>query len=323
VNPPYEAHGAADPPARAVPPAAPAPPPPPSPAPPPPAAPPAADQVTAPPPPPPAAPPAADQVTAPPPPGPSPVVDARPLPRPFVALVAYTLRACLPARRWWGVVLPCLGALLFAWLGTLADVSAEEAFEVVAEQGLFGLVVPLTCLVIGDAVLGADLRAGTFAFTWLSPVRFSTIAIARWLGGWLVALATLVPALVLATVVAGVPDGAGPMALAAATGSAAYIGLFVMLGAMARRSAVWALAVVFLGERLLGGVLSGIAQISPMWETQQVYAGLADDAGGWRLLRDGTPNGWGAVVRLAIILVVTLALASWRLAHLRPTGGDE
>jgi hypothetical protein len=251
------------------------------------------------------------------------VADRRRLPRPFVALLGYTLRACLPARRWWGVVLPCLGALLFAWLGTLADVSAEEAFEVVAEQGLFGLVVPLTCLVIGDAVLGADLRAGTFAFTWLSPVRFSTIAIARWLGGWLVALATLVPALVLATVVAGVPDGAGPMALAAATGSAAYLGLFVMLGAMARRSAVWALAVVFLGERLLGGVLSGIAQISPMWETQQVYAGLADDAGGWRLLRDGTPNGWGAVVRLAIILGVTLALASWRLAHLRPTGGDE
>ena len=127
----------------------------------------------------------------------------------------------------------------------------------------------------------------------------------------------------LATVVAGVPEAPAPMAVAAAAGSAAYIGLFVMLGAMARRSAVWALAVVFLGERLLGGVLSGIAQISPMWETQQVYAGLADDAGGWRLLRDGTPNGWGAVVRLAIILVVTLALASWRLGHLRPTGGDE
>ena len=145
-----------------------------------------------------------------------------------------------------------------------------------AEQGLFGLVLPLTCLVIGDAVLGADLRAGTFAFTWLSPVRFPTIVMGRWLGGWLVALVTLVPALVLATVVAGVPEGAGPMAIAAAAGSAAYIGLFVMLGAMARRSAVWALAVVFLGERLLGGVLSGIAQISPMWEAQQVYAGLAD-----------------------------------------------
>jgi hypothetical protein len=245
------------------------------------------------------------------------------LPSPFVAVVGYTLRACLPAKRWWGVLLPCLGAVLFGWLATLADTSAERAFAFVAEQGLFGLVVPLTCLVIGDAVLGADLRAGTFGFTWLSPVHFGTIVVGRWLGGWIVALVTIMPALVLATLVAGVPDGAGAMAVAAAAGSAAYIALFVMLGVVARRSAVWALAVVFLGERLLGEALSGIAQISPMWETQQVYAGLADDAGGWRLLRDGTPNGWGAVVRLALILVVTLAVATWRLAHLRPTGGDE
>ncbi len=269
--------------------------------------------VPAPPPPPP-----------PPPPAPAPPRDERALPSPFVALLGYTLRACLPARRWWGVLLPCLGALLFGWLATLPDdVSRTRAFAFVAEGGLFGLVLPLTCLVIGDAVLGADLRAGTFTFTWLSPVRFVSIITARWLGGWLVALVTLVPALTLATVVAGVPEGAGPMALAAVTGSAAYLGLFVMLGAMARRSAVWALAVVFLGERLLGGVLSGIAQISPMWEAQQVYAGLADDAGGPRLLREGTPNGWSAVVRLAMILVVTLAIATWRLGRLRPTGGDE
>lgn len=261
---------------------------------------------------------------APPAPAPPPPAgDARALPSPFVAVVGYTLRACLPAKRWWGVLLPCLGAVLFAWLATVADTTAERSFAFVAQQGLFGLVVPLTCLVIGDAVLGADLRAGTFAFTWLSPVRFHTIVIGRWLGGWIVALVTLMPALVLGTVVAGVPDGAGAMAVAAAAGSAAYIALFVMLGVVARRSAVWALAVVFLGERLLGEALSGIAQISPMWETQQVYAGLAEDAGGWRLLRDGTPNGWGAVVRLALILVVTLAVATWRLAHLRPTGGDE
>jgi hypothetical protein len=252
-----------------------------------------------------------------------PLPTARPLAHPFVALVGYTLRACLPARRWWGVLLPCLGAVLFGWLTTLDSSSPEQAFEHVAELGLFGLVLPLTCLIIGDAVLGADLRAGTFGFTWLSPVPFPGIVVARWLGGWLVALVTLVPALVLATVVAEIPEGAAPMALAGAIGSAAYIGLFVMLGVVARRSAVWALAVVFLGERLLGGVLSGIAQISPMWQAQQVYAGLADDAGGWRLLRDGTPHGWGAVVRLLIILVVTLAVASWRIAHLRPTGGDE
>jgi hypothetical protein len=247
----------------------------------------------------------------------------RRLPNPFTALVGYTLRACLPIRRWFGVLLPCGGAVLFGWLSASDSRSAEAAFGDVAEIGLFGLVLPLTCLVIGDAVLGADIRAGTFPLTWLSPVRFGAIVAARWLGGWIVALVSLVPALVLATFVAGVPGGAPAMAVAGTAGSAAYIGLFVMIGASVRRAAVWALAVVFLGERLLGGVLSGIAQVSPMWEAQQVYAGLADDHGGWRLLRDGTPNGWSAVVRLAIIAVVTLAVASWRIRHLKPTGGDE
>jgi hypothetical protein len=248
---------------------------------------------------------------------------ARRLPSPFAALIGYTLRACLPVRRWLGVLLPCAGALLFGWLSAVDSRTAEAAFGDVAEIGLFGLVLPLTCLVIGDAVLGADIRAGTFPLTWLSPVGFGTIVAARWLGGWIVALVSLVPALVLATVVAGVPEGAAAMAIAGAAGSAAYIGLFVMIGAAVRRAAVWALAVVFLGERLLGGVLSGIAQVSPMWESQQVYAGLADDHGGWRLLRDGTPNGWSAVVRLAVLTIVTLAVASWRLRHLKPRGGDE
>jgi hypothetical protein len=253
----------------------------------------------------------------------APAGEGRALPSPFVAIVGYTLRACLPAKRWFGVLLPCLGAVGFGWLATIVDAPIGRAWAAVAQNGLFGLVLPLTCLVIGDAVLGADLRAGTFGFTWLSPVRFVTIAVGRWLGGFLVALVTLVPALALATVVAGVPEGAGAMAVAAAAGAAAYIGLFVMLGVLARRSAVWALAIVFLGERLIGGVLSGIAQVSPMWEAQQVYAGLSDAPGSVRLLREGTPNGWAAVIRLAAILVVTLAVATWRLANLRPTGGDE
>jgi ABC-2 type transport system permease protein len=273
-------------------------------------------------PPPPAAP-------APPPPAPSdgagapPGTAGAPLPSPFLAVIGYTLRACLPAKRWWGVLLPCALAIMFGFLALVPDTTTEKAFEIVAELGLFGLVLPLTCVVVGDAVMGADLRAGTFAFTWLSPVSFVSIVVGRWLGGWLVVLVTVVPALVAATLVAGVPEGAGPMAVAAAAGSAAYIALFVMLGATARRSAVWALAIVFLGERLLGGYLAGIAQISPMWEAQQVYAGLAEDAGGWRLLREGTPNGWAAVVRLAAIALVCLAVAAWRMGHLKPTGGDE
>jgi hypothetical protein len=253
----------------------------------------------------------------------------RPLASPFVAIVGYTLRGCLPARRWWGVLLPCVGAVLFGAMTQVVNNSdtsldTHEAFGVVAEQGLFGLVLPLTCLVIGDAIMGADIRAGTFPLTWLSPVPFHTIVLGRWLGGWIVALVTVVPALALAALVSGIPDAgeaAATMVLAGVAGSAAYIGLFIMIGALVRRSAVWALAIVFLGERLLGNALSGIAQLSPMWESSQVYAGLGP--GGDELVRSGTPQGWGAVVRLAIVLAVTLVVASRRLRRLTPTGGDE
>jgi hypothetical protein len=255
--------------------------------------------------------------------------EGRALASPFAAIVGYTLRGCLPAKRWWGVLLPCVGAVLFGAMTQVVDnadtsLDTYEAFGIVAELGLFGLVLPLTCLVIGDAVMGADIRAGTFPLTWLSPVPFRTIVLGRWLGGWIVALVTIVPALALAALVSGVSDAgeaAATMALAGMAGSAAYIALFIMIGALARRSAVWSLAIVFLGERLLGNALSGIAQLSPMWEASQVYAGLGP--GGDELVRDGTPQGWAAVVRLAIVLAVTLFVASRRLRRLTPTGGDE
>ncbi|MGH9209640.1 MAG: hypothetical protein ACRD2C_03060 [Acidimicrobiales bacterium] len=274
----------------------------------------------------------------------------RPLASPLVAIVGYTLRACLPAKRWFGVLLPCLGALLFGLLTlvldddpttiesedtttfgsgdtdatdaeaadavVLGDLADESNFADVAEMGLFALVLPLACLVVGDAVLGADARAGSFQLTWLSPVSFGTIAFGRWLGGWLVTLVTLVPALALAPVIAGVPDAAGPMALAGAFGAGAYLALFMMIGVVTRRSALWSLAIVLLGEWLLGTQLSGVAQVSPLWEAQQLFAGLWEH--GVLIERDGMPLGWAAAVRLVLVAAVCLGVATWRLGRMRP-----
>ena len=243
------------------------------------------------------------------------------LPGPLVAVVGYTLRACLPVKRWFGVLLPCAGALLFGWLTQIDPGADAPAFADVAEGGLFRLILPLTCLVIGDAVLGADVRAGTFPLTWLSPVPFRVIVVGRWLGGWLVALVTLVPAMALSAVVAGVPDAAGPIAVASATGAATYIALFLMIGVLVRRSALWSLAIVLLGEWLLGTPLTGIALVSPLWEAQQVFAGLWED--GDLIVRNGMPSGWAAVVRLAILTAVALGVATWRVGRMRPVGGDD
>lgn len=238
------------------------------------------------------------------------------------AVVSYTLRSCIGRRRWLGCLLPCAGALLFGLLSLAIDEPGAEPFALVAADGIFALVVPVAALVIGDAVLGAEVRSGVFHFTWLTPTPLGLIVVGRWLGGSIAALGTVVPACALAAIVASQPDAAGPVALAAAAGSMAYIAVFIAIGCVARRAAVWSLAFVFLVERLLGTALTGIAQWSPMWESRAVFADFAPGVPDG-IVREGIPVGTGALVRLALMAAIGLLVARRRLAHLKLSGAAD
>lgn len=242
----------------------------------------------------------------------------------FVAIFLYTLQSCVPPKRWAAVLLPCAGALLFGLLARAVDnfPTTDRAFANVAAEGIFSLVMPIAALVIGDSVLGAEVRAGSFHFTWLSPTPIWQIILGRWMGGSLVALVTIAPASALAAVVAGSPSSAGPAFIAAAVGSVSYVALFITIGCVTRRTAVWSLAVVFLIERLLGAALTGIAQLSPTWESRAIFVGLLDDPPD-RLIRSGIPQGGDAVVRLVIVSAVALLIANWRMAHMRMSGASD
>jgi ABC-type transport system involved in multi-copper enzyme maturation permease subunit len=238
----------------------------------------------------------------------------------LAAIVGYTLRVCVPARRVL-LLLPLAGAVLFGLLSRVSDEPAVTAFAQVAGTAMHTLILPITCLVVGDALLGAEIRSGVFAFTWLSPVRYRTIVVGRWLGGCLIASAILVPGAVVAAVLAGAPSSAGPAAVAVVAGSAAYLALFLAIGATFKRPVVWSLALVIIIERLLGAALAGIAQLSPGWLAQAVLVGLTDASSD--LQRNGVPHGWTAVVRLILVTVVGLVLATRRLGRLRPASSAD
>ena len=240
-------------------------------------------------------------------------------PAAVAAVTRYALRACLPAKRRLGLLFPALGAVLFGLLAHAVDLpTQEEKFAAVASAGIFSIVLPIGCLVIGDAVLGGDVRNGTLHFTWLSPIPRWTIVVGRWLAGTLVAALVLGAASAVAAVVGGAPGEAPAMALAVAAGSAAYVAVFVALGAIARRAVVWSLAFVVLIERLLGAALDGIAQLSPGWLARSAYAGLTEAPD---LLRAGIPSGASAVTRLVVVTAIALAVAAWRLNEIRLAGG--
>ncbi len=250
----------------------------------------------------------------------TPVTAARVRP-PIVAIIDYTLRTCFNGKRWIGVLLPCAAAVLFGLLVRALDGTPAHEFAQVASTALFALVLPVTCLVVGDAVLGAEIRTGSFAFTWLSPVSTWQIAVGRWFGGTIVAASCLGASFALAAVVAGAAGSAGGAAVAAAFGAMAYVAVFIAIGCIARRAAVWSLAFVFLVERLLGAALSGIAQLSPSWEARAAFVDLV--SGPSDLVRAGIPQGPAALVRLVLITTVALALASIRLKHLKLSGSTD
>jgi ABC-type transport system involved in multi-copper enzyme maturation permease subunit len=256
-------------------------------------------------------------------PAPVPVTPRRPRSR-FVAIFLYTLQSCVPPKRWAAVLLPCAGALLFGLLAHAVHhfPTRERAFANVAAEGIFSLMMPIAALVIGDSVLGAEVRAGTFHFTWLSPTPTWQIILGRWIGGSAVTLVTIAPATALAAVVAGAAQSAGAAYLAAAVGSVTYVALFIFIGCITRRTAVWSLAIVFLVERLLGAALTGIAQLSPTWESRAIFVGFLDDPPS-RLIRAGIPQGGNAIVRLAAVTLVALLLANWRMKHMRLSGAAD
>jgi ABC-2 type transport system permease protein len=237
-------------------------------------------------------------------------------------IIAYTLRSCIGSRRLLGCLLPCLGAILFGLISLAVDEPAPEAFARVATNGIFPLVIPIAALVIGDALLGAEVRSGVFHFTWLSPTSLTQIVIGRWLGGALVVMVTIVPACALAAVVAGDSASAGAAAVGAGAGALAYLAVFIAFGCVARRAAVWSLAYVFFVERLLGSALTSVAQWSPQWESRAVFVGLAPDVPR-DLVRDGIPGGSGATTRLIVMTVIALVIARWRLARIKLSGAAD
>lgn len=240
----------------------------------------------------------------------------------LLAILVYTWQSCFPPKRWAAILLPCAGALLFGLLARAVDAGPDGAFANVAAEGIFGLVMPIAALVIGDSVLGAEMRAGSFYFTWLSPAPTWQIVLGRWVGGSTVALVTIAPCAAAAAFIAGSPSSASAAFVAAAVGSVAYVAVFIAIGCLTRRTAVWSLAFVFLVERLLGAALTGIAQLSPTWESRAIFVGLLDNAPR-RLQREGIPEGVDAIVRLLVVTAVVLVLANWRMRRLRLSGAVD
>ena len=184
----------------------------------------------------------------------------------------------------------------------------------------FSVLIPLTALIIGTSVLGAEIDDGSIIHLLATPVRRSAVVVTKFVVATaLTVVFAAVPELIAALISGGgsvpgpgeaglVPIGVGTFAVALFTGALAcsviYNAVFVMVSTATTRAIAVGLLYVLVWEVLLSNFVSGVKLLSVSHYGLGIANGLASDPA----LEAGLGILTSAVMG-AIVTVVALALA--------------
>jgi ABC-2 type transport system permease protein len=184
--------------------------------------------------------------------------------------------------------------------------------------GIFGftVVLPLTALIIGTSVLGAEVDEGSIVHLLATPVPRSVVIWSKYVVAVLLtALFVAVPELLAGLIATG---GATKLAVGlfvgALAGSVMYNAIFVMVSVLTTRAIAVGLAYVLIWEGLLANFVSGARLLSVGQYSLGVANGIAHDSTALNAgLSLATSVIMGAIVTAVAIVIAVRALASFSL----------
>ena len=221
-----------------------------------------------------------------------------------------TLRATLGRKR--ALVFLLVPAVLLLITVTLKLVAKSPVWP--AEfLGVFGfsVVLPLTALIIGTSVLGAEIDDGSIVHLLATPVSRVTVVLSKFAAA---VLLTVLFGAIPEYVAAGVARGfGGKLALGLLAGalvaSVAYNALFVMLSVLTTRAIAVGLLYLLVWEGLLGNLVGGVRVLSIGQYSVSVANSITRTSALNAHLTTGT-----AIVMAAVVTAATLAIAARRLS---------
>jgi ABC-2 type transport system permease protein len=181
-------------------------------------------------------------------------------------IVAITFRATLSRKR---ALLLALPAIVLVGISALLTATAANSPvwppEILGTFG-FTVVLPLTALIIGTSVLGAEIEDGSIVHLLATPVRRASVIASKYL---VAVVLTIAFAAVPEYLAAAIATGAGSkLALGLLVGAVAaallYNTLFLFFSAALRpgRALAFGLCYVVLWEGLLSNLVPGVALLS-------------------------------------------------------------
>ena len=231
-------------------------------------------------------------------------------------IASITMRATMGRRRALLFAIPPGILLLVTVLLKLAHPhDASWPSQVV---GIFGftVVLPLTALIIGTTVLGAEVDEGSVVHLLATPVPrsvmiWSKYVVAVVLTGAFVAVPELLAGLIATGGLTKLTVGLFVGALA---GGVMYNAVFVMVSVLTTRAIAYGLAYVVVWEALLGNFVSGARLLSIGHYSLGVANGIAHDGSALNPgVSLGTSVVMGVIVTAAGLVIAARALASFSL----------
>jgi ABC-2 type transport system permease protein len=248
-----------------------------------------------------------------------------------------TLRATLSRKRALLFALPALILILFTVaLKVSRPPSRPWPSHVLGTFG-FSVLLPLTALIIGTSVLGAEIDDGSIIHLLATPVRRSSVimtkfAVATVLTMVFAAVPELIAALISGggnapdqvrggpgaiSVIQGVPISGSRFALGlfigALAGSLIYNAIFVMVSVATTRAIAVGLLYVLIWEALLANFVSGARLLSVSHYGLGIANAIANDPGLDAGLSVVTSVVMGAIVTVAALAVAVNLLSSFTL----------
>jgi ABC-2 type transport system permease protein len=221
-------------------------------------------------------------------------------------IVRITLRATLSRRR---ALLLALPAIILIGISALLTATAANSPvwppEILGTVG-FTVLLPLTALIIGTSVLGAEIEDGSIVHLLATPVPRSTVIISKYVvaTGLTIAFAA-VPEYLAAAIATGAGSKLSIGLLVGATvASFLYNALFMFFSAAFRpgRALAFGLIYVVLWEGLLSNLVPGVALLSMGHYGLAIANSIAHDSALHAYLSTGTGIGMG--VALAVLCIV-------------------
>jgi ABC-2 type transport system permease protein len=244
-----------------------------------------------------------------------------------------TLRATLGRKRALLFSLPAVILIVFTLLLRTAHPASRPWPSHVLGTFGFTVLLPLTALIIGTSVLGAEIDDGSIIHLLATPVRRLSVVLTKYIVATaLTVLFAAVPEAIAALISGGgstpptlvvqalqnggqlvhqspgIPISAGKLALGlfigAVVGAVIYNAIFVMVSVATTRAIAVGLLYVLVWESLLSNFVSGARLLSVSHYALGVANGITDDAG----LNAGLTVSTSVIMGV-IVTVLALALA--------------